>query len=303
MTPSKTGRLALLWSRDAPKWRAPTSEDYRLNRIFEALAALGIEAEAAIYADDVADHVRERLLGRVGVLVWVDPLFAGRNRSTLDALLRILWLWNDPYRKTNRQEGRIRTIPARMPTEGKTICKGRHIPAATSDEIVLINLKQHVLAPDSITVLLKSLMERQTAKSESADLKLLTLQRELSDADDRLRRLYYSIEDGIVEIDNILRERTVTLKSDRERAKAALNRARAQCGTVTAVDAQKIDAFARLMTENLDNGDTNAQKDYLAQSSTRSKSTARPFGSSAAGMSSKPSLQVDRTRTEIFVVL
>jgi hypothetical protein len=77
MTPSKTGRLALLWSRDAPKWRAPTSEDYRLNRIFEALAALGIEAEAAIYADDVADHVRERLLGCVGVLVWVDPLFCG----------------------------------------------------------------------------------------------------------------------------------------------------------------------------------------------------------------------------------
>ena len=46
------------------------------------------------------------------------------------------------------------------------------------DEIVLINLKQHVLAPDRIAVLLKSLMERQTAKSESADLRLLTLQRE-----------------------------------------------------------------------------------------------------------------------------
>jgi hypothetical protein len=55
---------------------------------------------------------------------------------------------------------------------GKTVCKGRHIPAATLDEIVLMNLRQRVLAPDCIAVLLKSLMERQTAKSESADLRL-----------------------------------------------------------------------------------------------------------------------------------
>ena len=89
---------------------------------------------------------------------------------------------------------------------------------------------------------------------------LLTLQREVSDADDRLRRLYRSIEDGIVEIDDILRERAVTLKSERERAKAALDRARAQCGTVAAIDTQKIDAFARLITDKLDNGDTNARK-------------------------------------------
>jgi site-specific DNA recombinase len=74
---------------------------------------------------------------------------------------------------------------------------------------------------------------------------------------------YRSIEDGIVEIDDILRERTVTLKSERERAKAALDRARAQCGTVAAIDAQKIDAFARLMTDKLDNGDTNARKGYI----------------------------------------
>lgn len=58
-------------------------------------------------------------------------------------------------------------------------------------------------------------------------------QREVTDCNERLRRLYRSIEDGIVELDDILRERTATLKSERERAKAALDRARAQCGTVT----------------------------------------------------------------------
>jgi hypothetical protein len=60
----------------------------------------------------------------------------------------------------------------------------------------------------------------------------------------RLRRLYRSIEDGIIELDDILGERTANLKSERDQAKATLDRARAQYGTVTAIDAVKIDAFA-----------------------------------------------------------
>src|SRR5665811_1300590 len=100
-------------------------------------------------------------------------------------------------------------------------------------------------------------------RTDAVDRRLLGLQREVTDCGERLRRLYRSIEDGIVELDDILRERTATLKSERERAKAALDRARAQCGTVTTIDSAKIDAFARLMTEKLDNGDTNARKGYI----------------------------------------
>jgi hypothetical protein len=88
MTTNQTGKLALLWPRDAPKWHAATPRDYRLSRVFEAMDALGIEAEPALYADDVADQVREQLLRCDGVLVWVDPLFEGRDRVVLDALLR-----------------------------------------------------------------------------------------------------------------------------------------------------------------------------------------------------------------------
>ena len=83
-----TVKLALLWPRDVPKWNAAVPHEYRLNRVFEEMAALGIEAEPAIYADDVADQVREQLLRCDGVLVWVDPLFAGQDRSVLDAMLR-----------------------------------------------------------------------------------------------------------------------------------------------------------------------------------------------------------------------
>jgi hypothetical protein len=81
-------KLALLWPRDAAKWNASTPREHRLSRVFEELVALGVEPEAAPYADDIVHQVREKLLACDGVLVWVDPLFTGKNRRALDALLR-----------------------------------------------------------------------------------------------------------------------------------------------------------------------------------------------------------------------
>src|ERR1700689_3064847 len=88
MTTAKPGRIALLWRGDQEARRAATPQNNRYNRIFEELAALGIEAEPAIYADDMADEGRGQLLGWAGGLVWVDPISDGQNRIALDALLR-----------------------------------------------------------------------------------------------------------------------------------------------------------------------------------------------------------------------
>lgn len=146
---------------------------------------------------------------------------------------------------------------------GKSVCNGRHIPAAVLDEIVLSKLKERLLTPERLASVLEILADRQSAKTDAMDRRLVSLQREVADTDERLRRLYRSIEDGIIELDDILRERTASLKSERERAKVAYDRARAQCGTVAMIDSVKIDAFARLMTEKLDNGDINARKSYI----------------------------------------
>jgi site-specific DNA recombinase len=128
---------------------------------------------------------------------------------------------------------------------------------------VVSNLKKRLLTPDRLAALLQTLGERQTAKTDAVDRRLLGLQREVTDSEERLQRIYRAIEDGIIELDDVLRERAATLKSERERAKAALDRARAQCGTVTISDSAKIDAFARLMIEKLDNGDINARRSYI----------------------------------------
>jgi len=56
--------------------------------MFAAFAALGVAAEPIVYSDERAETVREQLLELDGVLVWVNPIEQGLDRSTLDPLLR-----------------------------------------------------------------------------------------------------------------------------------------------------------------------------------------------------------------------
>lgn len=79
--------VAILSRGDAATRRDATPQNSRFAQIFEALAALGIEARLAIYDESCAEEVREQLLAVDGVLVWVNPIQDGRNRASLDALL------------------------------------------------------------------------------------------------------------------------------------------------------------------------------------------------------------------------
>jgi len=88
MTDETLGRVALLWRGDQDARAAASARTGRLAPIFEALAAEGVAAEPAVYCEEASAEVREQLVGVDGVLVWVDPLSGGRDRSQLDPLLR-----------------------------------------------------------------------------------------------------------------------------------------------------------------------------------------------------------------------
>ncbi len=78
--------MGLLWRAE---WdSAASAEASRLHGVFEAFAALGTPAEPVVYSDKTVDAVREQLLGLDGVLVWVNPIEQGLDRSRLDPLLR-----------------------------------------------------------------------------------------------------------------------------------------------------------------------------------------------------------------------
>jgi hypothetical protein len=50
-------KIALMWSGDRETRRSATPDSTRLAGIFDALVALGIQAEPAVYADDMVDEM------------------------------------------------------------------------------------------------------------------------------------------------------------------------------------------------------------------------------------------------------
>jgi hypothetical protein len=80
--------VAILSRGDAAARRDATPRNSRFVRVFEALAAVGIDARPVVYDEAFTDAVRNELLAVDGVLVWVDPIHQGKTRAALDPLLR-----------------------------------------------------------------------------------------------------------------------------------------------------------------------------------------------------------------------
>ena len=85
---SKEYTVAIVWRGDAAARKAASPQNNRFYRIFEELAAVGVQAEPAVYDEDFADDVRGQLIAADGVLVWVDPIHQGKTRELLDPLLQ-----------------------------------------------------------------------------------------------------------------------------------------------------------------------------------------------------------------------
>ena len=81
-------RIAILDRGDREARRRSAPEESRFLPLFRALADLGAHAERAVYDEAFADEVRQQLMSVDSVLVWVNPLQDGRDRSVLDAILR-----------------------------------------------------------------------------------------------------------------------------------------------------------------------------------------------------------------------
>lgn len=88
MPPDTHSRVAILSPGDRQARRNATAEISRFSDLFSAFATKGIHAEPAIYHDTFREEVREQLSHVDGVLVWVNPIEGGRDRSALDAMLR-----------------------------------------------------------------------------------------------------------------------------------------------------------------------------------------------------------------------
>lgn len=81
-------RVAILYPGDREARKNAAPENSRFLKVFQAVEQLGLKTESAVYHDDFCDEVRRQLMRVDGVLVWVNPVQDGRDRSILDAMLR-----------------------------------------------------------------------------------------------------------------------------------------------------------------------------------------------------------------------
>ena len=90
------------------------------------------------------------------------------------------------------------------------------------DHLVTSHLVDRLLAPDRLEQLLAAVAARRAERSAAVDERIAGLQARADEADERLRRLYKMVEDGVAEMDDLLKDRIAALKADRETAHAAL---------------------------------------------------------------------------------
>lgn len=81
-------RVAILYPGNFEMRQSATPENSRFVKVFQALGRAGMRAEPAVYHDDFCEEARRQLMQVDAVLVWVNPVEDGRNRSVLDAMLR-----------------------------------------------------------------------------------------------------------------------------------------------------------------------------------------------------------------------
>jgi site-specific DNA recombinase len=147
--------------------------------------------------------------------------------------------------------------------QGKAMCKGRSIRMDKLDELVTTHLADHLLRPDRLRDLLAALASRRVAKAAANDQRLQMLEREAIEAKERLRRLYRLVEDGVTEMDEILKDRITALKADCERLQGVLDRAKAGSQPAANISAAMVARFSQLMQERLTSGEVPFRKAYL----------------------------------------
>jgi site-specific DNA recombinase len=147
--------------------------------------------------------------------------------------------------------------------KGKKACAGRTVQMDRLDTLVTETLVEKLLTGDQVWELLSTLAVRRAERAAAVDTRLASLEREAETAEEKLKRLYKLIEDGVAEVDDLLKDRIAILKGDRDRAKEALNRARCGVRAKADVSPEAVEKFGALMRGRLLEGDTPARKAWI----------------------------------------
>src|SRR6266446_5955417 len=110
--------------------------------------------------------------------------------------------------------------------QGETGCKGRTDPMEMLDSVVAEHIEHRLLQPKRLEQILSAVLHRRKERAGRRTAHIAELRKRASEAEAKLKRLYYAIEDGIADVsDPMLKELVTDLKSIRDLARADGERA------------------------------------------------------------------------------
>lgn len=111
--------------------------------------------------------------------------------------------------------------------------------------------------------MLEALAARRAEKEMALDDRMASLERESTDADGRVGRLYRLVEEGICELDDTLKEPIAALKATRQAAQDALARLKSDGRATILLGPSIIAEFGVRMREQITSGEIAFRKAYL----------------------------------------
>lgn len=150
--------------------------------------------------------------------------------------------------------------------QGETGCKGRAIPMDKLDRMVASHIEERLLDPDRLEKLLGSILGRREDQAERRREHIASLQRQATESESRLKRLYDAIEAGVADLDDpALKERIAGLKVIRDQARADADRAQALLESPghSALSPAMIEGFARRARERIRGHEGGYRRDHL----------------------------------------
>jgi site-specific DNA recombinase len=145
---------------------------------------------------------------------------------------------------------------------GETACKSRPIPMDKLDRLITEHVAERILVPERLEALLQSVAHRRLKTNAEVQARIESLRHEIGSSEEKLRRLYKLVEEGLTELDDMLGERIAKLKAGRNKAASALERIESQ-QPATKLDQDKITRFGNLMRQKITEGDIPFRKAYL----------------------------------------
>ncbi|GLI94222.1 resolvase [Methylocystis echinoides] len=150
--------------------------------------------------------------------------------------------------------------------QGKTGCKGRTIPMDKLDHMVADYIGDRLLRPKRLETILASVIDRRQERAERRREHLAELNRRITDADQRLGRLFDAIEAGMVDKDDAMaKERMASLKALRDQATADAERTQLALDSSgnQGVTPDMLKGFARKARERIRLDDGGYRRDHL----------------------------------------